>query len=222
MRSFLLILFAFFFVNTAQSSLSDIKDETIFSCDINGGKRLVLSSVGNSLVYSFEKLGEKLPELFFANSKDNVEVGNMTGENGETYYSVDMKNSGYVYRVLFGRKNSNVGLGVQIEKDGNLIAEKYCKEFEKIQNEERITKSTKNTNIKVTEGTYRVGIDIPAGEYKLIETDHNFGGFYRVYLDSSDKRSSIVTGGPFKNQTFVTVKKGQYLELSDCTAEKVK
>lgn len=71
------------------------------------------------------------------------------------------------------------------------------------------------------EGTYKVGIDIPEGEYKLIETDSDFGGFYRVYLNSGDKLDSIVTGGSFKRMTYVTVKKGQYLELSRCNAEKV-
>ncbi|TCJ96141.1 hypothetical protein EV694_1692 [Volucribacter psittacicida] len=67
------------------------------------------------------------------------------------------------------------------------------------------------------EGTYKVGVDIPEGEYKLIEDSNKYGGFYRVYLDSGNKLSSIVTGGAFNNMTYVTVKKGQYLEVSRAT-----
>ncbi|OOF63845.1 hypothetical protein [Rodentibacter sp. Ppn85] len=75
------------------------------------------------------------------------------------------------------------------------------------------------------EGTYRIGIDIPAGEYqlKVFKDDRlDLSGFYRVYTDSSNKLNSTVTVDSFKNVTYVTVKEGQYFEFGRAIAEKVK
>lgn len=67
-------------------------------------------------------------------------------------------------------------------------------------------------------GTFRVGVDIPAGEYKL-NNDSEFSGYYCVY-NSSDPHADIVTNDNFKGQTYITVSDGQYLLLSRCKIEK--
>jgi hypothetical protein len=66
-------------------------------------------------------------------------------------------------------------------------------------------------------GTFRVGIDIPAGEYKLIN-DSKLSGYYCVY-NNSNPDADIVTNDNFEGQTYITVSDGQYLLLSRCKIE---
>lgn len=67
----------------------------------------------------------------------------------------------------------------------------------------------------LTEGMYRVGIDIPAGEYRL-ECTSSSSGYVCVYPTSrSDRR--IKTNDNFENNKYITVSDGEYLLLSRCT-----
>lgn len=66
----------------------------------------------------------------------------------------------------------------------------------------------------LTEGMYRVGIDIPAGEYRL-ECTSSYSGYVCVYPTSrSDRR--IKTNDNFENNKYITVSEGEYLLLSRC------
>jgi hypothetical protein len=71
----------------------------------------------------------------------------------------------------------------------------------------------------VSDGMYRVGIDIPAGEYKLTATDDK--GFFCVYDNSTAKRK-IKKYNSFEGNSYITVSDGQYLDLGDCTGAIVK
>lgn len=66
----------------------------------------------------------------------------------------------------------------------------------------------------LTAGMYRVGIDIPAGEYKLTQAS-DFSAYVCVY-DNFSKNRDIITNDNFKNQKYITVKDGQILLLSRC------
>lgn len=66
------------------------------------------------------------------------------------------------------------------------------------------------------EGMYRVGIDIPAGEYK-INTRPGDSIYYEVLTDSSGDFSSIVTNGHSKDPVYITIEAGQYFKLIDGT-----
>lgn len=79
---------------------------------------------------------------------------------------------------------------------------------------------TLNTNAdgSFSAGMYRVGIDIPAGEYKLTSDD---SGYWCIY-SSSELPLDIVSNDLFDGSSYVTVKDGQYLKISDCTAVPVK
>lgn len=68
------------------------------------------------------------------------------------------------------------------------------------------------------EGMYRVGIDIPAGEYKLTTDD---SGYYCIYKNSVPP-FDIVSNDIFDGSSYVTVKNGQYLMTSGCIAVPVK
>ena len=70
----------------------------------------------------------------------------------------------------------------------------------------------------IGEGIYKVGTDIPAGEYRV--TAGASGGYWAV-TESLDADGEIVGNDAFNGSTYVTVYDGQYLELSNCAAELV-
>jgi predicted small secreted protein len=66
------------------------------------------------------------------------------------------------------------------------------------------------------EGTYKVGVDIPAGEYKLTATGTS-KGYWKV-TNTSAADADIVGNDNFSGSTYVTVTDGQYLTLERCSA----
>ncbi len=62
-------------------------------------------------------------------------------------------------------------------------------------------------------GMLKVGKHIKAGEYKLECTSEN-GAYYCIYNDS--RQQDIDANDNFDGQTYVNVRKGQYLQLSGC------
>lgn len=79
----------------------------------------------------------------------------------------------------------------------------------KIDEAPAITKSAK----ELPEGMYRVGIDIPSGEFKIAPTD-TIAGYYEISTDSSHQFNNIVGNGTVSNQQYLTIENGQYLKLS--------
>lgn len=68
----------------------------------------------------------------------------------------------------------------------------------------------------ISAGTYKVGTEIAPGEYVLMVTSQ-FGGYYSIKSDSTGGFGSIISNGNFNYNAIITVKDGQYLELSRCT-----
>lgn len=64
-------------------------------------------------------------------------------------------------------------------------------------------------------GMYKVGADIPAGEYIL---DPSAMAYYQVASDSTGALESIVSNDNFSGTRYITVSDGQYLTLTSCTA----
>lgn len=62
-------------------------------------------------------------------------------------------------------------------------------------------------------GMYRVGTDIPAGEYKVTCTS-DFGAYVEVATDSTHRLDSIVTNDNVDTTSYVTVQDGQYLTVT--------
>ena len=63
-------------------------------------------------------------------------------------------------------------------------------------------------------GMFRIGIDLPAGEYRLNSLPDD-SGYYCIYGNSLPD-ADIVANHIFEGQSYVTVTDGQYLVLSDC------
>ncbi|MBO8169370.1 MAG: hypothetical protein H0Z35_09335 [Thermoanaerobacteraceae bacterium] len=72
----------------------------------------------------------------------------------------------------------------------------------------------KPQNGEYADGMYKVGKDIPAGEYKVVAT----GGiaYLEVAKDSKGGLDSIITNDNFEGEKYITVKEGQYIKLVDC------
>lgn len=73
-------------------------------------------------------------------------------------------------------------------------------------------------------GTYKVGLDIEAGEYKLTVDESSATGYgYYAVLSSVDAAAgslaSIIKNDNFEGSVYVTVEEGQYLNLSLASAE---
>lgn len=64
------------------------------------------------------------------------------------------------------------------------------------------------------EGQYKVGTDIPVGEYVLLATDNS--GYFSVSSDANG--SDILFNDNFETNSIITVKKNEYLKLSRCIA----
>ena len=65
------------------------------------------------------------------------------------------------------------------------------------------------------DGTYKVGTDIPAGEYKFTQTS-SFGGYIERSSDSSMEFESIISNDATTEEgqtTYVTINEGEYLKV---------
>lgn len=72
-------------------------------------------------------------------------------------------------------------------------------------------------------GMFKVGVDLPAGEYQLVIDkksksleDTGLGGYYEVSVDATHQLDSIIANGNFEDSTYLSVSDGQYLKLSNC------
>lgn len=93
-----------------------------------------------------------------------------------------------------------------------------------------ITNSQNNSNnetiqssVSTIDGTkvyqpsiYKVGIDIPAGKYKLFALTSDETAYYALCNDPNG--DDIVANDNFYNQAYIYISNGQYIELSDCCA----
>lgn len=82
----------------------------------------------------------------------------------------------------------------------------------------KITETTtkKIEQVKIGNGLYKIGSDIPAGEYKVYadKSSKYAAPIYTLYSDSNG--NDLLAIDSFDNESYVTVSDGQYLKLSDC------
>lgn len=63
---------------------------------------------------------------------------------------------------------------------------------------------------------YKVGVDLPAGQYTLHATDSEEQGYYEITSDSSGTEGGLLEVDFFDGDTVVTLEEGQYLLTSFC------
>jgi hypothetical protein len=71
-----------------------------------------------------------------------------------------------------------------------------------------INKSAK----EFSEGMYRVDVDIPAGDYKVVPTD-SISGYYEITSDDSHTFNSVIGNETVDHTLYLTLESGQYIKL---------
>lgn len=75
------------------------------------------------------------------------------------------------------------------------------------------------TPVPITEypdGLYKVGTDLPTGEYVIFKAPNAENGYMRLSKDNA--QNIIVKDGGFDYNTIITVEKGEYLKITDAYA----
>lgn len=74
-----------------------------------------------------------------------------------------------------------------------------------------------NSSVKVfTDGTYKVGSDLPAGEYKFTQTESFGAGYVERSSDSSMELGSIISNDLTNEEgesRYISVNDGEYLKI---------
>ena len=65
-------------------------------------------------------------------------------------------------------------------------------------------------------GIYKVGKDIPAGEYNIQLLNGATTGYYEVNSSPIGSNSDIITNDNITSNAYVTISDGQYIKLSNC------
>lgn len=70
-------------------------------------------------------------------------------------------------------------------------------------------------------GMFKVGVNISAGEYKVVvDEDASMGlGYLEIASDSNHDFASIRTNENIESSTYISVNEGEYLTLNDCHIE---
>lgn len=124
----------------------------------------------------------------------------------DAYFELSSDDSGDTESILFNDMFSkNRYLTVQ---EGQYLTLEECK---LIKLEDRVL----NVDAMLTDGMFKVGVDIPSGEYKIKANEVE--GYYEITPTSEGKIYSLISDGSFMHQKNITVKDGQYLKLSKNT-----
>lgn len=99
--------------------------------------------------------------------------------------------------------NSNQGIVVQEESADTTQEESNLEDQGNTNKEEK-----KDTKIKA--GTYKIGVDLPAGEYVFFAKGM---GYIEVASDSTGSLESIISNDNVSGHTYITVNDGEYLKL---------
>lgn len=75
--------------------------------------------------------------------------------------------------------------------------------------------STPKQDGSIKAGMYKVGKDLPAGEYVIVASG---SGYFQVSSDSTGKLESIISNDMFENRSIITVKDGEYFEFKTSKA----
>lgn len=75
----------------------------------------------------------------------------------------------------------------------------------------------KNYSLELTNGTFKVGEDLEAGRYILVKNEGEYMGSFEITTDTTGDMDSSIDSNAFENFSYIKVKKGQYLQLDNCT-----
>ena len=166
-----------------------------FSASSNGGSAAIQDSYGEGMY----KIGADLPA---------GEYVLLPASEFSAYYEVNSSSTGEPEDII---DNDNFdGRRYLTVEDGQYLTIQRCTMVPL----DKAPKVDISSGV-VPEGMYRVGVDIPAGEYKL-HNNTEYDGYYEVRSSSlaSEGFDSIITNENFSGDVYVTVQEGQYLVVN--------
>ncbi len=72
------------------------------------------------------------------------------------------------------------------------------------------------SGVEYKEGQYKIGADLPAGVYMLVQQNYSWSAYFAITSDANGK--DIIKNDNFNNYSFVEVIDGEYLEINRCSA----
>lgn len=140
------------------------------------------------------KIGSDMPE------GEYVLIG-----NGMSYFEIDKDSTGTMNSILandnFSKRSIISAKSGQYVKLTNCTAYAF-KDAPKVEPQDGY----------LLDGMYKVGVDLPAGEYKIIPTGSI--AYKEISSDSSHDMGSIIANDILQGESYATVKNGQYLKLT--------
>lgn len=127
--------------------------------------------------------------------------------SGMGYFQVTKDSSGSLESILANDTFSTTSI-IEV-KEGQYLEMKSAKAlpFDKAPTQEPV-------DGKYVDGMYKVGKDLPAGEYKVVP-DGDMAYFERA-KDATHYLSSILANDNFEDEKYVTVNDGEYIKLLNC------
>lgn len=111
------------------------------------------------------------------------------------------------------QNNEDVATATTQETTQPTTKEQSTTKEQKTTAQEKTTSPVKNL---YGPGTYKVGKDIPAGDYILVSNNTSYKAYFSVYKDAN--KNNIQFNDGFGVNRLITVYDGEYLELTRCTA----
>lgn len=106
------------------------------------------------------------------------------------------------------------GCGGGNGSSGSTSSSSAAKATEKQEKQEKKEKKSEAKVKTYKAGQYKVGADLPAGEYVVVSKGE---GYVEVASDSSGKFESILVNDMFANRSIITVSDGEYLKVQNGT-----
>lgn len=158
---------------------------------------------------TYQRIAKSNSSVDYSEGEFTIADGKVKSPLKNNYYGIeDMPVFDYSKEDFLARLN-----------DGSYVLRSWSDFYKKVEKSELLDeglKVKKEQTIWIQEGTYRVGPDLPAGNYYAVCTDENSSGYYCIY--SNAKQTDIINNDNFDNNTFFQVEDGQYLKLNRCKA----
>lgn len=113
--------------------------------------------------------------------------------------------------LVSGCGGGNGSSGSTSSSSGSTSSSSAAKATEKQEKQEKKSEAKVKT---YKAGQYKVGADLPAGEYVVVSKGE---GYVEVASDSSGKFESILVNDMFANRSIITVSDGEYLKVQNGT-----
>ena len=149
---------------------------------------------GNEIGEGIYRVGKDIPAGDYA----------LTTQTSNGYYCISSDNLG---NDILANDNFKDNAYITIQ-DGQFLKLSNCTMVS--EDEKEVAEVNGN---EIGEGIYRVGKDIPAGDYAL--TTQTSNGYYCISSDNLG--NDILANDNFKNNAYITIEDGQFLKLSNCT-----